>query len=78
MSGKIPPIPSSRFIKQVEQYGVAFIRQRGTSHAVYERIVNGRRFRAPIVTGKELSSKYMKLVLRQLGFSENEIADFTV
>ena len=48
--------------------------QRGTSHAVFEREKEGRVYRAPVIMAKaELSSVYMKLVLHQLGFSDEEI-----
>ena len=70
MSDKISPMPSNKFVKLLEKRGVKFVRQRGTSHAIFERFVKNERYRAPIVMGKsELSSKYMKLVLRQLGFT---------
>jgi len=51
------------------------VRQRGTSHAVFEREKEGRIYRAPVIMAKaELSSVYMKLVMHQLGFSDEEIA----
>jgi hypothetical protein len=50
------------------------VRQRGTSHAVFEREKEGRIYRAPVIMAKaELSSVYMKLVMHQLGFSDEEI-----
>jgi predicted RNA binding protein YcfA (HicA-like mRNA interferase family) len=58
----------------LEQNGVVFVRQRGTSHAIFERVVAGKKCRAPMLAGaKELSPKYIKLVLRQLGFSDEDI-----
>jgi hypothetical protein len=48
--------------------------QRGTSHAIFERVIAGKKYRAPVLAGaKELSPKYIKLVLRQLGFSDEDI-----
>jgi len=53
------------------------VRQRGTSHAVFEREKEGRVYRAPVITAKaELSSVYMKLVMHQLGFTDEEIDTF--
>jgi predicted RNA binding protein YcfA (HicA-like mRNA interferase family) len=71
---KIPSLSSRKFVKLLEKNGVYFVRQRGTSHAIYERVTEGITRRAPVVMGKsELSPKYIKLVLRQLGFSDEEM-----
>lgn len=74
MPPRIPPLSSRKFVKLLEKNGAYFVRQRGTSHAIYERMVGGIIRRAPVVMGKsELSPKYIKLVLRQLGFNDEEI-----
>jgi predicted RNA binding protein YcfA (HicA-like mRNA interferase family) len=71
---KIPSLSSRKFVRLLEKHGAYFVRQRGTSHAIYERVTEGITRRAPVVMGKsELSPKYIKLVLRQLGFSDEEI-----
>jgi predicted RNA binding protein YcfA (HicA-like mRNA interferase family) len=71
---KIPSLSSRKFARLLEKNGAYFVRQRGTSHAVYERVAGEITWRAPVVMGKsELSPKYIKLVLRQLGFSNEEI-----
>jgi hypothetical protein len=44
-----------------------------TGHAIFEREKNGTIYRAPVVMAKsELSPKYVKLVLRHLGFTDEE------
>ncbi|MDI6810630.1 MAG: type II toxin-antitoxin system HicA family toxin [archaeon] len=74
MSKKVPPMSSKKFVKLLARGGARFVRQRGTSHAIFEREKDGRMYRAPVVMGRrELASKYMKLVLRQLGFTDEEI-----
>jgi hypothetical protein len=41
---------------------------------IFERESGGRMYRAPVIMAKsDLSSKYVKLVLRQLGFTDSEI-----
>lgn len=66
---KIPVMSSKKFIKLLEKGGARFVRQQGTSHAIYERIMNNKVFRAPVLTAKqELSPKYTKMVFKQLGF----------
>jgi predicted RNA binding protein YcfA (HicA-like mRNA interferase family) len=72
---KIPSLSSRKFASLLEKHGTYFVRQQGTSHAIYERVAEGIARRAPVLMGKsELSPKYIKLVLRQLGFSNEEIA----
>lgn len=65
---------SRKFVKLLARGGARFVRQRGTSHAIFEREKDDRIYRAPVVMAKsELTPKYMKLVLRQLGFTVAEI-----
>ncbi|TRZ67666.1 MAG: type II toxin-antitoxin system HicA family toxin [Methanothrix sp.] len=65
---------SKKFATLLTRGGATFVRQRSTSHAIFERNKEGTVYRVPVVMGKrELSPKYMKLVLRQLGFTDMEI-----
>lgn len=74
MSKKIPPMSSQELVKLLSRGNARFVRQRGTSHAIFEREKDGRIFRAPVIMAKDdLSSKYVKIVLRQLGFSDAEV-----
>jgi len=74
VSKKIPPLSSKEFVKLLAEGNARFIRQRGTSHAIFEREKDGRIYRTPVVMAKkELSPKYMKRVMRQLGFTDEEI-----
>jgi len=68
---------SRKFARLLAQGHAKIVRQRGTSHAIFEREKEGRIFRAPVITAKaELSSVYMKLVMHQLGFTDEEIDAF--
>ncbi len=74
MSKKIPHMSSQKLVKILDQGNARFVRQSGTSHAIFEREKDGRMYRAPVIMAKsDLSSKYVKLVLRQLGFTDAEI-----
>ena len=74
MSKKIPPMSSQKLVKILNRGNTRFVRQSGTSHAIFEREKDGRTYRAPVIMAKsDLSSKYVKLVLRQLGFTDAEI-----
>lgn len=65
---------SRKFARLLERHGAVFVRQRGTSHAIFERVAEERKWRAPVLMGKrELSPRYIRLVLRQLGFTKTEI-----
>jgi len=68
---------SRKFARLLAQGNANIVRQRGTSHAIFEREKEGRIFRAPEITAKaELSSVYMKLVIHQLRFTGEEIDAF--
>jgi predicted RNA binding protein YcfA (HicA-like mRNA interferase family) len=68
---------SRKFSRLLARGNAKIVRQRGTSHAVFEREKEGRVYRAPVITAKaELSSVYMKLVMHQLGFTDEEIDTF--
>jgi predicted RNA binding protein YcfA (HicA-like mRNA interferase family) len=74
VSKKIPPMSSQKLVKLLNQGNAKFVRQSGTSHAIFERESDGRMYRAPVIMARsDLSSKYVRLVLRQLGFTDAEI-----
>lgn len=71
---KIPAISSKQFRKLLEQFGCYFARQGATDHAIFVRETSVKKFAAPVQTGKkDLSPIYIKLVLKQLGFTSEEI-----
>gem|GEM_PF-6866421 len=56
---------SKKFAMLLTHGGAIFVRQKSTSHAIFEREKDENVYRAPVVMGKrELSPKYMKIVLR--------------
>ncbi len=74
MPKKIPPMSSRGFVRLLTQGSATFVRQKGTSHAIFERIKGETIYRVPVVMAKkELSPKYMKVVFHQLGFTNEEI-----
>ena len=65
---------SRKFCRLLAHGNAKLVRQKGTSHAIFEREKEGRVYRAPVIMAKsDLSSVYMNLVLHQLGFTEDEI-----
>ncbi|MBI5124929.1 MAG: type II toxin-antitoxin system HicA family toxin [Planctomycetes bacterium] len=71
---KVPSMSSKELVRLLERGGTVFVRQGATDHAIYSRIVEGRRYSAPVQMGKKtLDPVYCKRVLRQLKFTDEEI-----
>ncbi len=65
---------SKALAKLLEKGGAVFVRQGPTDHAIYSRIVEGKRYSAPVQMGKKsLDPVYCKRIMRQLKFSDEEI-----
>jgi predicted RNA binding protein YcfA (HicA-like mRNA interferase family) len=72
---KFPSLSSRQLVKVLEKGGAVFVRQGKTDHAIYARIVEGRRYSAPVQMGKKsLDPIYCKRVLKQLQFEDDEIS----
>lgn len=50
---KIPSMSSRQLSNLLERGGAVLARQRKTDHAIYSRIVEGRRFSAPLQMGRK-------------------------
>jgi predicted RNA binding protein YcfA (HicA-like mRNA interferase family) len=73
---KVPSLSSKELSRLLERGGAVFVRQGSTDHAIYARFVEGKRYSAPVQTGKKsLDPVYCKRVLRQLKFTEKEIIE---
>lgn len=73
---KIPSMSSTELVKLLVKSGAFFVRQGKTDHAIYARIVDGRRYSAPVQMGKKsLNPVYCKRVFRQLKLTDSEIED---
>lgn len=71
---KIPSMSSKEFIKLLEKGGALLARQGSTDHAIYARVVEERRYSAPVQMGKKtLDPMYCKRIFRQLKFTDQEI-----
>lgn len=76
MGKRIPSLSSKKLVRLLLDGGASFVRQRGTSHAIYQRFAAGRKYAAPVQMGKKsLDPDYVKEVLRQLGFTKGEIQE---
>ena len=71
---KIPSMSSKELTRLLEKGGAIFVRQGPTDHAIYSRIIEGKRYSAPVQIGKRsLDPVYCKRVLRQMKFIDEEI-----
>jgi predicted RNA binding protein YcfA (HicA-like mRNA interferase family) len=74
---KFPSQSSKQLVKILKKGGAVFVRQGSTDHAIYSRIIDGRRYSAPVQMGKKgLDPIYCKRVLKQLQFTDDEINQF--
>lgn len=71
---KMPSMSSKELARMLEKGGAIFVRQGSTDHAIYSRLIEGKRYSAPVQMGKgSLDPVYCKRVLRQLKFTDEEI-----
>jgi predicted RNA binding protein YcfA (HicA-like mRNA interferase family) len=71
---KVPSMSSKALARLLEKGGAVFVRQGPTDHAIYSRIVESKRYSAPVQMGKKsLDPVYCKRIMRQLKFSDEEI-----
>ena len=74
---KIPSLSSKELVRLLKKGGAEFVRQGPTDHAIYSRVVKGKRYSAPVQMGKKtLDPIYCKRVARQLKFTDEEIQQF--
>jgi predicted RNA binding protein YcfA (HicA-like mRNA interferase family) len=75
MSARFPDINSKQIVKVVEKLGFIFIRQSGTSHAIYFRKADRRRTTIPIHGKKSIKRKTIKSICRDIEITINELRD---
>ena len=67
---KVPSMSSRQLIRLLEKGGAIFVRQGKTDHAIYSRIVAGKRYSTPVQMGKKTLDP---VCLLQAGFKTAEI-----
>ena len=76
LMSKYPSLSSKELVKILKKGGAVLVRQGSTDHAIYSRIVDGKRYSAPVQMGKKsLDPIYGKRILKQLHFEEDEIKE---
>ena len=69
MTSLFPDINSKQIIKVVEQLGFEFVRQSGSSHAIYRRTSDNKRTTIPIHGKKSLKRKTIKSICKDIGIT---------
>jgi len=76
MPKNIPSLKTLQLIRLIESGGCKFHREGKGDHKLYLRYVEGEKRVVPIDMGqKEFSPPYVLRILRQFGFSDEEIED---
>ncbi len=75
MSTRFPNVNLKQIVKVVEKVGFRFIRQSGTSHAIYFREADRRRTTIPIHGKKSIKRKTIKSICRDIEIIINELRD---
>jgi predicted RNA binding protein YcfA (HicA-like mRNA interferase family) len=68
-SKKLPAVTSKEVIKVLESIGFQFVRQSGSSHAIYKRARDKRRTNVPVHKGKIIKRKTLKAILKDAGLT---------
>jgi len=75
MTSVFPDVNSKQIVKVVEQLGFEFIRQSGSSHAIYRRTSDNKRTTIPIHGRKSLKRKTIKSICKDIGITLEKMKD---
>jgi len=75
MTSQFPDLNSKQMVKIAEKIGFTFIRQSGSSHAIYMRDSDKKRTTIPIHGKKSLKRKTIKSICNDLGITIDELLE---
>lgn len=73
MGEKFPAISSKKLVKILEKKGFQFIRQSGTSHAIYKRFSDKRRVSVPMHGKTIIRRSTLKVILKGAGMTLDDL-----
>ena len=73
MTSTFPNVNSKQMVKVAAKLGFEFVRQSGSSHAIYRRHKDGRRTAIPMHGKESLKRKTIKSICRDLGITVDEL-----
>ncbi len=71
-SQRFPAVTSKEVVKVLEYIGFHFVRQSGSSHAIYKRASDKRRTNVPTHSGKTIKRKTLKAILNDAGLTVDQ------
>jgi predicted RNA binding protein YcfA (HicA-like mRNA interferase family) len=74
-SKRFPAVTSREVVKVLESIGFQFVRQSGSSHAIYKRVSDKRRTNVPIHSGKIIKRKTLKAILKDADLTVDQFRD---
>ncbi|MFQ5788576.1 MAG: type II toxin-antitoxin system HicA family toxin [Thermodesulfobacteriota bacterium] len=74
-SKRFPAVTSREVVKVLESIGFRFVRQSGSSHAIYKRVNDKRRTNVPIHSGKIIKRKTLKAILKDADLTVDQFRD---
>jgi len=75
MSKDFPDVNSTQIIKVIEKLGFKFVRQSGSSHAIYKRLEDCKRTTVPIHRKISLKRKTIKAICLDIGITVSELKE---
>lgn len=75
MTSQFPDLNSKQLVKVAEKSGFKFVRQSGSSHAIYMREIDKKRTTIPIHGKKSLKRKTIKSICNDLGITIDELIE---
>jgi predicted RNA binding protein YcfA (HicA-like mRNA interferase family) len=75
MTSFFPDVNSKQIIKIINKLGFEFIRQSGSSHAIYRRMSDGCRTTIPIHGKESLKRKTVKSICKDIGITIDELKE---
>jgi len=73
MAERFPAISSKELVKILEKEGFQFIRQSGTSHAIYKRFSDKRRVSVPMHGKTIIRRGILKIILKGAGLTVDDL-----
>lgn len=72
MSERFPAVTSKQVVRVLENIGFVFVRQTGSSHAIYKRFSDHKRTVVPVHAGVTLKRRTLKSILEDAGLTIEE------
>lgn len=73
MSTHFPVLTSKEIIRVLNKIGFVFLRQSGSSHAIYKRYEDNRRTVVPVHSGVTIKRRTLKSILNDTGLTIEEL-----